>query len=272
MLIFFPSPPCPPFLKPPSPSWGTWKLCFLEETPPQGAPRGVARGLEGVTVFAWNRYNVANWPSHRETVHFFGVQRFGTTKIRRDFWGLCQARKRHININFLVRLLLGHPGNVPGTNRVCPRDKVGLSQGQTQVFSLLYTVEAQFVPGTNPVCPSDIPGTKGGRKSLCVKSLCAFFVPYFGHKMSHSFYLSWCLQKVASIGIYSVSRAFEWIQLETQEATQNGQNVHGFRVRTPICHIVPVSRAYRGSPHRLKEGISLKNCARNWSVENSGTF
>ena len=77
----------------------------------------------------------------------------------------------HININFLVRLLLGHPGNVPGTNRVCPRDKVGLSQGQTQVFSLLYTVEAQFVPGTNPVCPGDIPGTKGGRKSLCVKSL-----------------------------------------------------------------------------------------------------
>ena len=69
---------------------------------------------------------------------------------------LSQARKRHININFLVRLLLG----------------------QTQVFSLLYTMEAQFVPGTNPVCPGDIAGTKGGRKSLCVKSLCAFFVPY----------------------------------------------------------------------------------------------
>ena len=83
-----------------------------------------------------------------------------------------QARKRHIDINFLVRLLLGHPGNVPGTNRECPRDKVGLSQGQTQVFSLFYTAEAQFVPGS-----WDIPGTKGGRKSLCVKSLCASFVP-----------------------------------------------------------------------------------------------
>ena len=91
---------------------------------------------------------------------------------------LDQARKRHININFLVRLLLGHPGNVPGTNRVCPRDKVGFSQGQTQVFFLFYTAESQFVPGTNPVCPWDIPGTKGGRQSLCVKSLCAFFVPY----------------------------------------------------------------------------------------------
>ena len=54
----------------------------------------------------------------------------------------------NININFLVRLLLGHPGNVPGTNRACPRDKVGLSQGQTQVFFLFYTAEAQFVPGT----------------------------------------------------------------------------------------------------------------------------
>ena len=89
-----------------------------------------------------------------------------------------RQEKRHININFLVRLLLGHPGNVPGTNRECPRDKVGLSQGQTQVFSLFYTPEAKFVPGTNPVCPRDIPGTKGGRKSLCVKNLCAFFVPY----------------------------------------------------------------------------------------------
>ena len=31
---------------------------------------------------------------------------------------------------------------------------------------------------------------------------------------------------------------------ETREATQNGPNLHGFQVRTPICHIVPVSRAY----------------------------
>ena len=87
------------------------------------------------------------------------------------------GKKKAHKHNFLVRLLLGHPGNVPGTNWVCPRDKVGLSPGQTQVFSLFYTAEAQFVPGTNPVCPWDIPGTKGGRKSLCVKSLCASFVP-----------------------------------------------------------------------------------------------
>ena len=29
-----------------------------------------------------------------------------------------------------------------------------------------------------------------------------------------------------------------------QETPQNGQNVHRFQVRTPICHIVPVSHAY----------------------------
>ena len=50
-----------------------------------------------------------------------------------------QARKRHININFLVRLPLGRPP-------VCPRDKPSLSLGQT------------FVPGTNPGCPWDKPG------------------------------------------------------------------------------------------------------------------
>ena len=47
------------------------------------------------------------------------------------------------------------------TNRAYPWDKPTLSQGQAQVLSLFYTMEAQFVPGTNPV--------KGGRKSLCVK-------------------------------------------------------------------------------------------------------
>ena len=29
---------------------------------------------------------------------------------------------------------------------------------------------------------------------------------------------------------------------------QNGENVHGFQVRTPICHIVPVSRTYPPRP------------------------
>ena len=49
-----------------------------------------------------------------------------------------------------------------------------------------------------------------------------------------------------STGIYSINRASEWLWLEMLEAPQNGQNVRGFQVRTPICHIVPVSRAYGG--------------------------
>ena len=74
-----------------------------------------------------------------------------------------QARKRHIKLNFLVRvglgttprISLGQPGFVPGANPLCLRDKPG--------FSLLfYTVEAQFVPGTSPGCPWD----KGRQKKF----------------------------------------------------------------------------------------------------------
>ena len=49
-----------------------------------------------------------------------------------------------------------------------------------------------------------------------------------------------------STGICSINRASAWLWLKTQETPQNGQNVHRFQVRTPICHIVPVSRAYGG--------------------------
>ena len=73
-----------------------------------------------------------------------------------------------------------------GRPRECPGDKLGLSLGQTHFFSRdkprfsphftqwkpsLSQGQTQFVPGT-------IPGTKRGRKSLCVKSLCAFFARY----------------------------------------------------------------------------------------------
>ena len=53
-----------------------------------------------------------------------------------------------MNINRLVQLLLG----------------------QTQVFSLFYTVEARFVPATNPVCPWDKPGVERlQQKFMCQK-------------------------------------------------------------------------------------------------------
>ena len=63
------------------------------------------------------------------------VKLWGTVTARSP----AQARKRHINISFLVWLRLGRP-------RVCPRDK---SPG----FLLFCTVETQFVPRTNCVCP-----------------------------------------------------------------------------------------------------------------------
>ena len=73
-----------------------------------------------------------------------------------------QARKGHININSLVRLPLGRPE----TNWVCPWDKPTSSQGQTQVFSLFYTGEGQFVPGTNWVCPWENLEDEGRQKKF----------------------------------------------------------------------------------------------------------
>ena len=64
-----------------------------------------------------------------------------------------QARKRHMNINLLLRLALGRP-------RACPSDKPRFSPYLTQWKRSLSQWQTQFVPGTNP-------GSKGARKSLC---------------------------------------------------------------------------------------------------------
>ena len=72
------------------------------------------------------------------------------------------------------------------------------------------------------------------------------FFEGFRRRIAHS---STCLdayKKWLFTGIYSIKRGSIWLWLETQERPQNGQNVHSFQVRTPICHIVPVSRAYGG--------------------------
>ena len=76
-----------------------------------------------------------------------------------------------------------------GTALVCPRDKPGLSQGQTWLIpgtspgSLLILQwkpslsqgQTHFVSGTNR--------TKGGINSLCVNCLWAFFARYLGSKI-----------------------------------------------------------------------------------------
>ena len=79
-----------------------------------------------------------------------------------------QARRRHININVLVQLALGQTQFVPG-------HKPGLSWNKPS-FSPCFTHWSPVC--LNPVCPWDKQGSKGGRKSSCVNSLCAFFARY----------------------------------------------------------------------------------------------
>ena len=89
-------------------------------------------------------------------LNLWALRAFPTARISHS-----QARKRHINMNFLfcpVGL-----GTTPGFLLILHSESPanpGLSLGQTQ-----------FVPGT-------IPRTKGGTESLCEKSLCAFFARY----------------------------------------------------------------------------------------------
>ena len=54
-----------------------------------------------------------------------------------------------------------------------------------------------------------------------------------------------------STGISSINRTFKCLWLKTRQTPQNGHNVHRFQVRTPICHIVPVSRAHRGGVYNF---------------------
>ena len=90
-----------------------------------------------------------------------------------------QARKRHINIIFFVRLVLGRPrvcpgdltGFVPGTNPVKTWDK----PGSTPYFTQWKPDFTGFVPGTNPVCPWDSPGDEGAAQKVYVKKV---YVPF----------------------------------------------------------------------------------------------
>ena len=91
-----------------------------------------------------------------------------SAEISRSHYNNVEARERHINRNFSVRLRLGRL-------RMCPWDKPSLSLGQTQHFYLFNTVEVQLSQGPTQFVPGTSPESKGGGQSLCVKSLCAFF-------------------------------------------------------------------------------------------------
>ena len=113
----------------------------------------------------WNRRKLASaishrrWgqkrpnfrPPHRNSQQFLSR----STKIRQDkLFG-------PVALGTTSGLSQGHTRFVLGT-------KPSLCLEQTQVFSLLYTAEAQFVPGTNPVRPWANSGSHGGRKSVYI--------------------------------------------------------------------------------------------------------
>ena len=71
------------------------------------------------------------------------------------FSAVFRERKRHINfyhINSVCR----------PSSPECPRDKLGLSQGQTRLPLCKIRRKPGFVPGTNPLCPGDKPGLSQG--------------------------------------------------------------------------------------------------------------
>ena len=124
-----------------------------------------------------SRYFCKSMPSSWQKVAYSHLHRDTFAEVLGS--GVASGKKMAHKHNFVVRLPLGRP-------RDCPWDKPGLSLGQTQfvpgttqVFSLFYQVEAQFVPGTNPIGPRNRPslslgqsrGRRAGRTSLCVKRL-----------------------------------------------------------------------------------------------------
>ena len=75
--------------------------------------------------------------------------------------------------------------------------------------------------------------------------------------MAHSSTFLDASKKWLFTGTYSINKASEWLWLEHQEAPQTGQNVHGLQVRTPIRHIVPVSRTYNPPSKRECPRVNL---------------
>ena len=66
-------------------------------------------------------------------------------------------------------------------------------------------------------------------------------------------------------------KGFQLAMARNPENPQNGQNVHGFKVRTPIFHIVPVSHAYLyalqaalGANHRPGRTKNLSAAPKSW--------
>ena len=96
-------------------------------------------------------------------------------KIREKYRTNNQARKRHININFFVRLVLGRPGFVPGIFSPGLSVKTWDKPGFSPYFTQWKPGKPGFVPGTNPVCPWDNPGERRAVQKVHVKKV---YVPF----------------------------------------------------------------------------------------------
>ena len=90
-----------------------------------------------------------------------------------------QARKRHININFLSGWSWDDPGFVPGISPGLSLGQVWWKAGTNPGFLLTLHSGSPISPGLSlgqtRFFPGTVPGTKGGTESLCEKSICAFF-------------------------------------------------------------------------------------------------
>ena len=112
-----------------------------------------------------------------------------------------QARKRHINVTFFVRLVLGRPrvcpgdftGFVPGTNRVKPWDKPGFSP----YFTQWKPGKPGFVPGTNPGLSL---GQTWGRRAAQKVYVKKIYVPFSLAEISETGRATWLKQTISSQG------------------------------------------------------------------------
>ena len=90
-----------------------------------------------------------------------------------------KARKRHININSFVRLVLGRPRVCPGISPGSSLGQIRWKPGTSPGFLLILHSGSPISPGlslgTNPVCPWDKPGDEGRhRKFMWKKFMCLF--------------------------------------------------------------------------------------------------
>ena len=86
----------------------------------------------------------------------------------KDYANITQARKRHTNINFFVRLVLGRP-------RVCPGDFTGFVLGTNSVKTRDKPWFSPYFTQGKPGKPGFVPGSRRAAQKVYVKKV---YVPF----------------------------------------------------------------------------------------------